>query len=344
MMTKARPFRSRASRPTTSYQELRVTDPDIVAVTSREDLGADLVILACSRRGVPIFRLNSEDYPREIKVRIAPLDPDASCLMIGGDEVRVGRCRGVWIRRPQWPRVSREMSQIDQRLAAQESVAALGGLWRLLGSRCISHPDALTAARWKLPQLQRARALGFRTPETIVTMDPAEATTFVQKGPTVIKAIQELYIGEGAESRYGAAAPARVEDAASVADCPTLFQRMVPKGADVRVTVVDGHVFAVRIRLPAGAPLDFRETPPDETEFEVMDLPNGLEEACRRLVADAGLRFGAIDLVEDPSGVLWFLECNPNGQWGWLEQATGLPITDALVDALLLNQRVATSQ
>ncbi|MGH3800408.1 MAG: hypothetical protein ACRDTD_09805 [Pseudonocardiaceae bacterium] len=28
------------------------------------------------------------------------------------------------------------------------------------------------------------------------------------------------------------------------------------------------------------------------------------------------------------------LECNPNGQWAWIEDETGLPISSALADAL----------
>jgi hypothetical protein len=29
-----------------------------------------------------------------------------------------------------------------------------------------------------------------------------------------------------------------------------------------------------------------------------------------------------------------FLECNPNGQWAWLEETAGLPIASALADLL----------
>jgi hypothetical protein len=29
-----------------------------------------------------------------------------------------------------------------------------------------------------------------------------------------------------------------------------------------------------------------------------------------------------------------FLEINPNGQWGWIEQELGTPISDAIVDLL----------
>ena len=46
-----------------------------------------------------------------------------------------------------------------------------------------------------------------------------------------------------------------------------------------------------------------------------------LETACAASAAEEGLR-GAADSVrfaEDAQGLPWFLECNPAGQWGWLE-------------------------
>ena len=38
-----------------------------------------------------------------------------------------------------------------------------------------------------------------------------------------------------------------------------------------------------------------------------------------------GLRFAAFDVAEDLDGNLWFLECNPVGQWAWLETYAGFP-------------------
>ena len=52
------------------------------------------------------------------------------------------------------------------------------------------------------------------------------------------------------------------------------------------------------------------------------------------LVDELNLRFGAIDLIRDVNGEYWFLECNPNGQWAWIENRTGLPISAAIVDEL----------
>jgi glutathione synthase/RimK-type ligase-like ATP-grasp enzyme len=46
------------------------------------------------------------------------------------------------------------------------------------------------------------------------------------------------------------------------------------------------------------------------------------------------LRFGAFDFLVSPSRGWVFLECNPSGQWAWIEEATGQPIASAIADAL----------
>ncbi|WP_329150150.1 hypothetical protein OIU91_25245 [Streptomyces sp. NBC_01456] len=46
------------------------------------------------------------------------------------------------------------------------------------------------------------------------------------------------------------------------------------------------------------------------------------------------LRYGAFDFALTADGAWWFLECNPNGQWAWLEAAAGLPLTAAIADLL----------
>lgn len=48
------------------------------------------------------------------------------------------------------------------------------------------------------------------------------------------------------------------------------------------------------------------------------------------------LNFGCFDLIVTPDGEYVFLECNPNGQWLWVELATGLPIAEAIADFLTI--------
>ena len=48
-----------------------------------------------------------------------------------------------------------------------------------------------------------------------------------------------------------------------------------------------------------------------------------------------GFRFGAIDMILNTNGEYVFLEINPGGQWLFVEIHAGLPISDAIADALI---------
>ncbi|GAA2475148.1 hypothetical protein GCM10023100_53930 [Actinocorallia cavernae] len=41
----------------------------------------------------------------------------------------------------------------------------------------------------------------------------------------------------------------------------------------------------------------------------------------------------------DRAGDYWWLELNPNGQWGWLETETGLAMSSAFADLLAQGDR-----
>ncbi len=50
-----------------------------------------------------------------------------------------------------------------------------------------------------------------------------------------------------------------------------------------------------------------------------------------------GLCYGAVDMIITPENEYVFLEVNPSGQWGWIEELTGMKISKAI--ATLLVQR-----
>jgi D-alanine-D-alanine ligase-like ATP-grasp enzyme len=47
------------------------------------------------------------------------------------------------------------------------------------------------------------------------------------------------------------------------------------------------------------------------------------------------LAYGAIDLILTPDGRYVFIEINPNGQYQWLEDMTGLPISRRIARLLI---------
>jgi glutathione synthase/RimK-type ligase-like ATP-grasp enzyme len=67
----------------------------------------------------------------------------------------------------------------------------------------------------------------------------------------------------------------------------------------------------------------------------IEELPAELAERCVRLVRSYGLLFAAVDFAVDQDGRYVFFEINPNGQWAWIEQRTGLPLRSRLADTLL---------
>ncbi|GLW91608.1 hypothetical protein Aglo03_24240 [Actinokineospora globicatena] len=112
------------------------------------------------------------------------------------------------------------------------------------------------------------------------------------------------------------------------------FQRWVPKSHEARVIVVGDSVFAAAIQSgSAEAHIDWRNDYQALT-YRRVDPPTGVVAGVRGYCRDLGLVYGAFDFVVRPDGQWVFLECNAGGQYGWLEDAAGLPITTALADFL----------
>ena len=134
------------------------------------------------------------------------------------------------------------------------------------------------------------------------------------------------------------------QDDAALGIAPVIVQQRIYPKTDYRVTVVGEDVFPVRIFSKNGeVALDWR-TQKVGLEFDQCSLPAELISHCRTLVKTLGLQFGAIDLVES-KGKFFFLEINPNGEWGWLQKTVGVPIAEALVGLLInLASEAANSQ
>jgi hypothetical protein len=65
-----------------------------------------------------------------------------------------------------------------------------------------------------------------------------------------------------------------------------------------------------------------------------VDPPERVITGVRRLTDGFGLVFGALDFVITPSEEWVLLEVNPTGQYGFIERATGVPLTAQLADLL----------
>jgi glutathione synthase/RimK-type ligase-like ATP-grasp enzyme len=200
-------------------------------------------------------------------------------------------------------------------------------------------PWLMEQAENKIRQLSLAHALGFAIPNTIVTNDPTRIANFAKRFSSIVKPLRNGVLGDQQNSEViftNRLSFLREEDRGTIEAVPVIVQEEIEKAADIRVSVVGKTAFATAIQSQADpeARVDWRRGDVLSMAHVVHELPTGVASKCLSLVEAFGLRFGAIDLVLDRGGAYWFLEINPNGQWGWRQAKTGQPIARAIVDEL----------
>lgn len=308
-------------------------------VTNLEDPTADLVIAELHDRDVPVVRFDAGEFPATL-----------SCTArIGGSASRwegsvrtptrlaeLGAVRSLYYRRPSafaFPHLDPQ----DARFAAAQARYGLGGvLVSLPGCLYVNHPNRIGDAEYKPAGLAAAAACGFHVPPTVITNDPDDARQFIEAHDRVIHKPITVphYVIDGIAQTVPVTEVTAEEIDDTVAGTMHLFQQRIDKTADVRVTVIGRHVFAVRIDCDL---LDWR-TDYSRLKYTPIHAPAPVERAIFAYLETFGLIFGAFDFAltgpEHRPDSWHFIECNPSGQWAWMEPPTGLPMTSALADLL----------
>lgn len=112
---------------------------------------------------------------------------------------------------------------------------------------------------------------------------------------------------------------------------PSYFQKYIGKeGGEYRITIIGREVFSVRI--DSSNPIDWRKSD-SINQYNKVEIPQHILTSCFNLMEELSIPFGAFDFIQSGSE-FYFLEVNPNGQWLWLEEQLGLPISRSIVDYL----------
>jgi len=322
----------------------------ILIVTNKIDPHADAVIKYLKDRGVSFVRFNTEDFPQKISVtwKTAAASIDGEIFFPGGHHALLSQIRSCWYRRPFPPSLSQNLiSQQSREFASNEIESFIKWLWIYLSDRFwINYPLVLRQAESKINNLKIAFDLGFLIPRTIVTNNPKEALEFInESGGNVINKV----LGKGHieyQRDYYFVYTHRVSskdtgDLENVKYAPTLLQEYVPKAVEIRTTVVGSEVFSCEIHSQeSGKTLDdWRHYDFDNVKHAIHRLPSSVNALCLKMAEIFNLKFATFDFILTPDNRYVFLEINPNGQWLWIEQLTGLPISQAVADLLVSGEQ-----
>lgn len=307
----------------------------ILVLTGRDDLTADAVVEELSARGAEVVRYDTADFPTVSRLAVSLTGDGWAGTLTSSRPLRLEDVRSVWWRRPNefttpngWPGHARA-------LAVSEARSGLLGVLGSLPARWINHPACDAAANYKPRQLAVAARVGLTVPGTVITSDPGHARDFVGADRVVYKGLGGGVLGPNGERRFlpvSLVSAGELDD--GVAATAHLFQERVEKAYEVRLTVIGDRMFPVAIHAGSEAALLDWRTDYRSLTYEQVALPDDVRQGVRRLMDELGLFFGAIDFAVTPDGRWVFFEVNPNGQWHWIAVKAGVPLVEAMADAL----------
>ncbi|WP_437086535.1 MvdC/MvdD family ATP grasp protein [Streptomyces sp. enrichment culture] len=302
-----------------------------------------------SRRGAEWLVYNPAKFPGNSRIAVETTGTGVRAFLACDDIgfIDLSDVTAVWYRRPGGFELSEVLLDEEREWVRNECTHLIRGLWEggfLRG--WVSDPEAVRKSSVKVSQLGLASAMGFTVPRFTITNDVDKASEFIStcKQGVIVKVLADpgiLYPNRAGTIYTHLLTDADMDQIQSVRFGPTYLQEYVPKKMDVRVTVIGRSIFAVGISSQGvhQSRVDFRRAPAYTLPHVPMELPRHVSSLCVQLVMRLGLQFGAIDLVLTPDDEYVFLEINPNGQWYWLEEITGIPLTASMCDLLIAQGR-----
>ncbi|MCT4013975.1 hypothetical protein HZQ24_16685 [Elizabethkingia anophelis] len=302
----------------------------ILIITHKEDYTVDYIINKLNKRGIEYYRLNCEDVFQHNFLIKNDFIPEIN---------KKSNFKSVWFRRTKLPNLS-NVSSYERHYLLNEFDSFLKNLFTTIDAKWVSDPYHIYKAENKLYQLRLARELGFQIPNTLITNSPIEIINFYNdnSGKIIVKPLsQSIISNENNNLEHiftNLVDRIHIEKLNDFDITPCIFQELVEKDIELRITIIGEKIFVAGINSQTNeiSKIDWRR---GELKFYETIIPQKIETMCIALVKKLNLRFGAIDMIKDKNGNFIFLEINPNGQWVWIENETGLKISEALIEELL---------
>jgi glutathione synthase/RimK-type ligase-like ATP-grasp enzyme len=295
-----------------------VTDASlpVLILSNERDFAADTVVRHLDEAEVPFIRWNAETLAQ----------------VEGSWRPNEGiRYRSVWLRQylPEQG-VALSVEELDETLVVRAQWNAWLASLDEPGIRWINPLWAARRAENKIVQLRAAAKLGLPVPTTTVTSDRDIAARFRDSQPdrsAVVKSLSAGYFGYSDQSfMFTEVLTDDVLDHSEAWSAqPMIVQRRLNRIRDIRVVVVDAHVFAAALPGDPSNPMDtdWRLTP--GRPWHRLDLPEREVARYRKLTRELGLVYAAIDLVDD-GHTWWFLEANQAGEFAFIDRPLDLGI------------------
>lgn len=311
----------------------------VLILSTSNNEHADRVGEHLGRRGERALRLNVDLLDLKDLPRVTVSRSQEASISSSINEDPVESIRGVFVHHPivEVPREGTD--ELDRTLCRASWESSINWIEQAVGSAMwINKPSQAQRASSLFLQLRMAEECGFRVPETIFTNERQKLEAFSRRHHSIVLKPGNLG-GVRIKGYRMLVRQIKVEDVdgETLKNAPCLFQEYVEKAYEMRVHVIGAHVLACKIESQNSVKtsVDWRNYDLRNTPHTVIRIDYALANKCRSVVSALGLRMGILDLIHTPAGDTVFLECNAQGHWIWIEELTGLPITECVCEELL---------
>ena len=323
----------------------------ILIISCKKDYHPTSVIILLEQKKIPFFRLNTEalmvDYEFEWRYNgQSPFlwikDKETGKELLGDDIL------SIWYRRPLEPsEMPYDIDEVVNKHNREESKAFyLYLMYYLSDIYSIGNHFYEKYAHSKLVQLKLAAEMGMKIPNTCFSNTKNKIVDFARNySDIILKPLHSYGLWYNAQLTYTLYTTKIANKdifnipVESFTQTVNFCEDYVEKMYEVRVTIMGKYTFACKLDSQAQdnetGKIDWRQGYDYNIHHERMLLPKEIEGFCKIFLKRLKLNFGCFDFIVTPNNEYVFLECNPNGQWGWIEDELNLPMSEALVDCLL---------
>lgn len=316
----------------------------ILLITNKEDVTVDFVVRELRHANCEFYRLNTEDIPEFVEIRFS-IDKGNYIIYdkVKSQSIDLNRVSAVYFRRPKISELTyiTGVTLQEKQYLQRELATLLEGIYKTLRKAFwINDIYKIREAENKIYQLQLAQQIGFEIPSSAISNNAYLLKDMIEstEDNCIIKPVRSGNMGfhDGREVIFTARFKGtQINAQERVAAFPIYLQENLDKEYDIRCIVVGEEVFAAAIDSQGNpdAVIDWRKSK-IPLPHEKIQLPTDIQEKAIAITQALGLTYSAIDMVLDRNKSFVFLECNPNGQWAWIETRLGYPISATIVDLL----------
>jgi len=310
----------------------------ILCITHSQDFyNVDIFFDYLKSKNIPFFRLNSDRLNHQMKLNFR--NEEFTIEDEVGNYISSKQLKAVWHRKSWNITVPEDLDQNYHSIFLSEYQSLRTNIYSALEHLPWVNPwqQEIKIDSSKMLQLHLAKESGLHIPQTLFSNDESAVKEFFAEfcnGKMVSKLhgpISQSMDGQEMVSTL-LLEESDLEQLSDLTACPMIFQPYIDKEYELRIVYLNGEFFTGKINNNTHT--DWRIAHADFF-WEQYALPDQIKNNLDLMMKRMGLIFGAIDMIKSTDGNYYFLEVNPQGEWGMLQKELDFPVAERIADYLI---------